>query len=194
LLHPSTQGASMIHNISIANWNWVQCDHAEIYRVLAWMSRRKKFHHCCMILCTLVWLIKSINEAHTIPREVIVVGTTEHFSAIYHRAFEFLQIHVCLFKFPMVMIIEISLCEPGILSISGCLYKNNGHLSLDISVESNGIKQCLKFLILHVSIVGTIQYIRHSTLVVAFWAHERLWPLVTTDRTFSFATDSCKSI
>lgn len=91
-----------------------------------------------------------------------VVVTTEHYSAIYHRAFECLPVHVCRFKFPMVMIIEISLCEPGIRSISGYLYKNNGHLSLDISVESNGIKQCLKFLILYVSIVGTIQHIRHG--------------------------------
>ncbi len=64
--HPSTQGASMIHNISTANWNWVECKHAEIYHAPACMEG-KTFHPCCMILCTLVWLIKSVNEANTIP-------------------------------------------------------------------------------------------------------------------------------
>ncbi len=33
----------------------------------AWKA--KTFHPCCLILCTLVWLIKSINEANTIPPE-----------------------------------------------------------------------------------------------------------------------------
>jgi hypothetical protein len=41
LLHPSTQGASMMHNISSAKSNWLQCNHAKIYPC-PWYPGRKK--------------------------------------------------------------------------------------------------------------------------------------------------------
>ncbi len=47
-------------DISIANSNWVQCNHAEIYHALASMEGKQN-HQCCMILCNLVWLINQKN-------------------------------------------------------------------------------------------------------------------------------------